>query len=174
MAFKKKTWKDRLVEFPGRRTLKRISGSADSTMVADVTRNEGQVSQGGDAFSAANMNDLEQRISDGFTDVINNLGGLSFGITANGEYGYRKPGADTVFPFSSFRGAELVCNIRARFYNYDVPTKKDLFTGTVVVKIDKNGNVTLPAEVALSRNGSNIPTPSRVYFSILSVTVNFL
>lgn len=69
MAFKKKVWKDRLVEFSGRRLLKRISGSADSQMVVDVTRNEGTVSQAGDAFSAANMNDFEQRIADAFTEM---------------------------------------------------------------------------------------------------------
>ncbi len=73
MAFKKKTWKDRLVEYSGRRLLKRISGSADSQMVVDVTRNEGTVSQAGDAFSAANMNDLEQRIADAFTEATNSF-----------------------------------------------------------------------------------------------------
>lgn len=31
----------------------------------------------------------------------NNLGGYSFGETADGKPGYRKPGADTVIPFSS-------------------------------------------------------------------------
>lgn len=30
----------------------------------------------------------------------NNLNGFSFGITADGKPGYRKPGADTVTPFS--------------------------------------------------------------------------
>ena len=93
MAFKKKTWKDRLVEFAGRRTLKRISGSADSQMVVDVTRNEGTVSQAGDAFSAANMNDLEQRIADEFSSINNNLGGLSFYEDASGKY---VVGADSV------------------------------------------------------------------------------
>lgn len=34
-------------------------------------------------------------------EVINNLGGYSFGETADGKPGYRKPGADTVIPFSS-------------------------------------------------------------------------
>lgn len=82
MAFKKKTWKDRLVEFAGRRTLKRISGSADSQMVVDVSRNEGTVSQAGDAFSAANMNDLEQRIADEFSSINNNLGSKANGTFA--------------------------------------------------------------------------------------------
>ena len=31
----------------------------------------------------------------------NNLGGYSFGTTADGQPGYRKPGADTVTPFSN-------------------------------------------------------------------------
>lgn len=104
MAFVKKTWKDRLVEFPGRRLLKRISGSADSQMVVDVTRNEGTVSQGGDAFSAANMNDLEQRIADEFGEVNNNLisvtdGGQieNFHIGEDGKpYITYKVGADAV------------------------------------------------------------------------------
>lgn len=108
MAFVKKTWKDRLVEFPGRRLLKRISGSADSQMVVDVTRNEGTVSQGGDAFSAANMNDLEQRIADEFGEVNNNLmfpdGTHFYPDSQNGKYGFNtdpQRGADTFRPFNS-------------------------------------------------------------------------
>ncbi len=37
-------------------------------------------------------------------EVINNLGGYSFGETADGKPGYRKPGADTVIPFSKAAG----------------------------------------------------------------------
>lgn len=66
MIFEKKTWQDRLVEFAGRRMLTKVSGSSDGQMIVDVTRNEGNVSQPGDAFSAENMNDLEERISDAF------------------------------------------------------------------------------------------------------------
>ncbi len=62
MGFARKTWKDRMVEFAGRRSLTKVSGSADGTMIVDVARSEGNVSQAGDAFSAENMNDLEQRI----------------------------------------------------------------------------------------------------------------
>lgn len=75
MAFKKKTWEDRLSEFPGRRLLKIISRSSDdSEFVADVSRNEGVVSRNGNAFSAANMNDLEQRIEEEFNIINGNLG----------------------------------------------------------------------------------------------------
>ena len=66
MIFVRKTWKDRMVEFAGRRMLTKVSGSADGQMVVDVARQEGNVSQTGDAFSAENMNDLEERISDAF------------------------------------------------------------------------------------------------------------
>ena len=63
--FTAKEWKNRLVEFAGRRSLKNVS--TNETTVYDVTRNEGQVSQEGDSFSATTMNDLEQRISEGFS-----------------------------------------------------------------------------------------------------------
>lgn len=67
MAFKKKTWIDRMVEFAGRRKITNVSTSA--AQIIDVERAEGAVSQEGDAFSAENMNDLEKRISDAFADV---------------------------------------------------------------------------------------------------------
>lgn len=65
--FTAKEWKNRLVEFAGRRNLKNVS--TNETTVYDVTRNEGQVSQEGDSFSATTMNDLEQRISDAFAEA---------------------------------------------------------------------------------------------------------
>lgn len=68
MAFNQKTWKDRVTEYPSRRTLTKTDGS---TEIVNVARSEGTVSEEGDAFSAKNMNDLEQRISDTF-------GGFSF------------------------------------------------------------------------------------------------
>lgn len=104
--FTAKEWKNRLVEFAGRRSLKNVS--TNETTVYDVTRNEGQVSQEGDSFSATTMNDLEQRISDAFaeaeeanTQLISDLGGCRFGYTEDGQPGYKKDGADTVYPFSS-------------------------------------------------------------------------
>lgn len=94
MAFVKKTWKDRLVEFAGRRQLKRISGDANGTMVVDVARAEGTVSQAGDTFSAANMNDLEQRIGDGFNVVVENLY-----VGNDGLLHKVQGGADSALPF---------------------------------------------------------------------------
>lgn len=67
--FTKKEWKNRLAEFAGRRTLTDVATGA--SQVVDVARNEGTISQEGDAFSAANMNEFEQRILEGFTQAEN-------------------------------------------------------------------------------------------------------
>lgn len=84
MAFQKKTWKDRLVEFAGRRILTNISTGQSQTV--DVTRSEGQISQTGDAYSAANMNDLEQRISDAFTATDKSVSDLEKKATPRAVY----------------------------------------------------------------------------------------
>lgn len=102
--FTPKEWKARLVEFAGRRLLRNVANG--ETVTYDVSRSEGQVSQEGDAFNTKNMNDLEQRISNGFANAKTNidslnrdLGGLSFGQDADGNWGYKAGGADTVTPF---------------------------------------------------------------------------
>lgn len=58
MAFSKKTWKDRVSEYPNRR----IINDGITTKTVTVGRDEGNVSEAGDAFNAENMNDLEERI----------------------------------------------------------------------------------------------------------------
>lgn len=58
MAFVKKTWKDRVVQYPNRRTI----NDGYTTKVVTVGRDEGTITEAGDAFNAANMNDLENRI----------------------------------------------------------------------------------------------------------------
>lgn len=65
--FTRKTWKDRITEYPTRRTLTKADGSTETVTVA---RSEGTVSQEGDAFSAANMNDLEARIAVAVGDIM--------------------------------------------------------------------------------------------------------
>ena len=101
MAFVTKTWKDRLVEYAGRRKIKNVA-TGEETLV-DVSRSEGTVSQAGDAFSAANMNNLEQRIKEEFDTVNSSLESQPiFQYDETGKItGYKtKAGADTVFPFS--------------------------------------------------------------------------
>jgi hypothetical protein len=70
MGFTKKTWKNRIAEYINRRLLTNEDGSIELVTVA---RDEGTISQEGDAFNAANMNDLEDRIEAGFTEVNQSL-----------------------------------------------------------------------------------------------------
>ncbi len=60
MGFATKTWKDRITEYQTRRKLTKSDGSTETVT---VERNEGTVSQEGDAFNAETMNDLESRIA---------------------------------------------------------------------------------------------------------------
>lgn len=70
MAFVKKTWKNRIAEYINRRLLTNEDGS---TELVTVARDEGTISQEGDAFNAANMNDLEDRIEAEFNEVNQSL-----------------------------------------------------------------------------------------------------
>ena len=70
MGFTKKTWKNRIAEYINRRLLTMEDGS---TNLVTVARDEGTVSQEGDAFNAANMNDLEDRIEAGFNEINQSL-----------------------------------------------------------------------------------------------------
>lgn len=79
MSFTQKTWEDRLVEFAGRRKLTDVTTQAVQTV--DVTRDEGNVSREGTAFSASNMNDLEQRIAEAFSEMSDSLGGIKIYTT---------------------------------------------------------------------------------------------
>lgn len=99
MAFQKKTWTDRMVEYAGRRKLTNIN--TKQAVVYDIERAEGAVSKEGDAFSSQNMNDLEQRVADGFsaveqttTKLNQDLGGLNFKEEAGKKY---VRGADAVW-----------------------------------------------------------------------------
>ena len=106
--FSAKEWKARLVEFAGRRSLRNVANGETTTY--DVSRSEGQVSQEGDAFNTKNMNDLEQRVANGFAnaktavDTLNrdlhalNDSGAIKGMDAreDGVYITYSTGADTV------------------------------------------------------------------------------
>ncbi|MBE5846247.1 MAG: hypothetical protein E7300_01045 [Lachnospiraceae bacterium] len=99
MAFITKEWKDRIVEYAGRRKL--VNVSDQSEMIVDVTRNEGTVSQAGDAFSAANMNDLEQRVADEFSTISENLNVIQGDIDAIVPTFYNEVSVSSVFPFTA-------------------------------------------------------------------------
>lgn len=69
MSYKSKTWVDRISDKPTRRTLT-IESQTDSSIICTVQRSEGTVSKEGDAFNAANMNDLEKRIANGLDEKL--------------------------------------------------------------------------------------------------------
>ncbi len=71
MAYEKKTWQNRVSQYPTRRVLTEVSGSEGTY---DVTRAEGTVTTQGDSFSADTTNDMETRIDDAFTEVNESLG----------------------------------------------------------------------------------------------------
>lgn len=77
MGYNKKTWKDRITEFPNRRLLREESSGTENYYA--VTRAEGAITQEGDVFSADNMNDFEQRI-------YTALAGKSISIMSEDEY----------------------------------------------------------------------------------------
>lgn len=87
MSYEKKEWKDRIAEYPTRRQLEKSDGSSE---LVTVSRAEGTISQEGDAFSAENMNALEERISNGFEEVNTKIGANTFGsqvtLTNNEDY----------------------------------------------------------------------------------------
>lgn len=101
--FEKKTWTDRVSEYPTRRKLIKEDGTSE---IVTVERCEGNISAEGDAFSADNMNGLEERVGEALS-VLSATDGTEFrfGVNEKGEYGYvvEKDGADTVIPFSNAR-----------------------------------------------------------------------
>ena len=80
MAFVQKTWKNRISQYPNRRTI----NDGNVTKVVTVGRDEGTITEAGDAFSAANMNDLESRIATAIGGTQGTLtAGENIDITAN-------------------------------------------------------------------------------------------
>ena len=63
MAYQKKQWKNRVSDYPTRRLITPV-GQGDA-FVAEIERNEGTITEEGDPFNAATMNDLETRIEQG-------------------------------------------------------------------------------------------------------------
>ncbi len=76
MIFEKKTWQDRLTEFPGRRNITDVATGVRT--VVEVERNEGEDLKEGDRINSANMNGLEQRIETGFNVVTGTPEGQEF------------------------------------------------------------------------------------------------
>lgn len=136
--FSAKEWKARLVEFAGRRSLRNVANGETTTY--DVSRSEGQVSQEGDAFNTKNMNDLEQRVANGFANAKTAVDTLNRDLSAINDNGAIK-GLDAredgvYITYSPTGGADAV-------------TKK-LGSGTVSIS-----NYIFNFNVSTSGNGSS-------------------
>lgn len=85
MSYEKKEWKDRIAEYPTRRQLEKSDGFSE---IVTVSRAEGNISQEGDAFSAENMNALEQRILNGFEELGPKIIPVTFLSIMNNTYAH--------------------------------------------------------------------------------------
>ena len=112
MAFKKKTWVDRMVEYAGRRKI--TNATTMAAQIVDVERAEGVVSEEGTAINAANMNDLEQRTADAFSGVEQEIEGINSdlgGFSFKEEFGIKYVrGADSVWVTLGSVSSHLVTN----------------------------------------------------------------
>lgn len=120
MAFSKKTWKDRISQYINRRLL---TDSDGNTQQVTVTRDEGSVTEAGDAFSAANMNDLEDRIDaafDGLTTYSTSEKVVGKWIDGSALYEQtievNNPTSTTVTDYDYFSIAELNVNADIGFF----------------------------------------------------------
>lgn len=80
-GFVRKTWEDRVSEFPLRRRLTDTTSGVSQQVT--VARDEGTVTTQGDTFDAANMNGLEARIASSFTEDEAAIGDLTQLATTN-------------------------------------------------------------------------------------------
>lgn len=82
--FTERSWLDRVVQFFGRRRITIESQSA-TEIVGTLTREEGTVTTEGTPLSAANLNDLENRINTAFTAAENDIDGLTTETTETAD-----------------------------------------------------------------------------------------
>ena len=170
MAFVTKTWKDRMVEYAGRRKLKNVATGEEVLM--DVSRSEGTVSQAGDAFSAANMNNLEQRIKKEFDTVNSSLanGRVQLVVNEDGSLGYKLDGADTVYPFSN--GLNAIITVRSVSAVYSSAGNKHGDTLLDTQFTIKNGKVESTKVITNEGTSAGGWSIKPEYSSILSIKDN--
>lgn len=123
MSFEQKDWKDRIAEYINRRRITHEDGTSE---LITVERDEGTISQEGDAFNAENMNGLEERVAAGFEDVEDKIGIHNF--TAG----------ETILDFAVANKANRMLGfITSASIPSDSPTSEECF---VIIEHDANGS----------------------------------
>lgn len=161
MAFKKKTWLGRIAEFPNRRRLTKEDGSSE---LVTVSREEGQISQEGDAFSPENFNDLEERIDQAINELnegciqpsVKNFDGnfvqkaivRTYGCKNGNNNTYQIMGR-TIIPFNWSGEYAIVQNCKPGSFIYAINVTKN--TTHYLYNVDSNGGL-----YGLSANAGDI------------------
>lgn len=157
MAYEKKTWKDRQVQYPNRKTITNIDSGESIT--ADVIRDEGIVTTEGDLLNAANLNDLENRIEQGIASSSGG-GGSDVAVTQLLDHGTRiakiRVDANTVSLYAPEQtevsveatqtsGTKIasvtVDNNKTNIYAKQTSITPVLTTGTRIAKVNADGVV---------------------------------
>ena len=84
--FEKKTWTDRITEYPKRRRLNEVEGQPN---IFDVDREEGIITSEGDAFNSTNMKSLENRIEVAFDNTETKINTARAGVELYSSGGTR-------------------------------------------------------------------------------------
>ena len=98
MAFVKRNWVSRNVQFPNRRELTDVNTGA--VTVVDVARAEGNIINPGDPFAPSTMNDMEERIDaafnaqPGYTKIINVTASTTLNVEHNISFLYCNASSD--------------------------------------------------------------------------------
>lgn len=121
MGFTKKIWKNRIAEYINRRRLTMEDGS---TSLVTVARDEGTISQEGDAFNAANMNNLEDRIAAGFEEINRSLTGLQQ-IVNWLQQSVNELNKSTLGSYINIRESQFICHCDGIFVIYCVGQVKN-------------------------------------------------
>lgn len=138
MGFTKKTWKNRIAEYINRRLITMEDGS---TSLVTVARDEGTISQEGDAFNAANMNDLEDRIESEFNEINQSLTEIS---SAEGITNSEQSNIATFDTSSWDDGAYLIFNYYVRagsFFELLIKRGSNIAITNLTRKSTVNGTV---------------------------------
>ena len=151
MAFEKKIWKDRIAEFINRRTLTKEDGT---TEIVTVARNEGTISQEGDAFNAESMNDLEDRIENEFnalnSSLVNNQGCTLLNYWNYNANSFRVHGNTCHFNFDIINGLNPAPN--GTQFGKDAPLPKN-FSRFPCIIISADGSTYSLACLGILANG---------------------